>query len=105
MPLDELNQLQPAAVGQAHIGQAEVVVFTGEALACLLEVACAAGVQLHPAEGDLQQLADVRFVVDDQRFLAGSHGLVLYLGRCRGRAAPRNLNVNRLFVPEGVAVV
>ncbi|MNQ41251.1 hypothetical protein D3C85_549210 [compost metagenome] len=71
--LDVLNQLQSGAVGQAHIGQAQVEGLASQPFARFLEIARAAGVELHPPEGDLQQFADIGLVVDDQGSLSG-HG-------------------------------
>ncbi|KJU76517.1 hypothetical protein N619_28195 [Ectopseudomonas oleovorans] len=64
--LDVLHQIQAGAIGQAHIGEAQVERLACQPLARFLDVAGAAGVQLHASEGDFQQLADIGFVVDDQ---------------------------------------
>ena len=64
--LDVLHQIQAGAIGQAHIGQAQVERLARQPLARFLDVAGATGVQLHASEGDFQQLADIGFVVDDQ---------------------------------------
>ena len=64
--LNVLHQFHAGAIGQAHVGQAQVERLAGQPVAGLLDVAGAAGVELHAAEGDLQQLADIGFVVDDQ---------------------------------------
>lgn len=61
-----LHQFQAGTVGQAHVGQAQV-----EGIPCqqglgLGKVLGAAGVEFHPAQGDVQEFADVRFVIDDQ---------------------------------------
>ncbi|MCY1366300.1 hypothetical protein D9M69_531900 [compost metagenome] len=71
--LDVLHQFQAGAVGQAHVGQAQVEGLASQPFARFLEVARAAGVELHPPEGDLQQFADIGLVVDDQGSLSG-HG-------------------------------
>ncbi|MNL27925.1 hypothetical protein D3C87_1495470 [compost metagenome] len=67
--LDVMHQLQAGAVRQAHVGQAQV-----EGLARQQRLGCAyvAGtesVEIHPSQGDFQEFADVRLVVDDQDFL------------------------------------
>ncbi|MNO99164.1 hypothetical protein D3C76_909300 [compost metagenome] len=72
--LDVLHQFQAGAVGQAHVGQAQVEGFARQVFPGFLDVARAAGVQLHAAEGDFQEFADIRFVVDDKGFLA-AHAL------------------------------
>lgn len=66
--LDVLDQIEAAAVRQAHVGEAQVERLAGQQLAGFLDVAGAAGVQLHAAESDFQQFADIRFIVDDQGF-------------------------------------
>ncbi|MCY1534640.1 hypothetical protein D9M68_700180 [compost metagenome] len=71
--LDVLHQFQAGTVGQAHVGQAQVEGLAAQPFAGFLEVAGAAGVELHPPEGDLQQFADIGLVVDDQGSLSG-HG-------------------------------
>lgn len=68
--LDVLDQIEAAAVRQAHVGEAQVERLAGQQLAGFLDVAGAAGVQLHAAESDFQQFADIRFIVDDQGFLS-----------------------------------
>ncbi|MCY1399741.1 hypothetical protein D9M71_148040 [compost metagenome] len=83
--LDMLDQLQPGAVGQAHVGQAQVEWLAREVFAGFLDVAGAAGIQLHAAKGDLQQLADIRFIVDDQGFLA-AHAFGFFQLSLRGWA-------------------
>ncbi|MNY01923.1 hypothetical protein D3C86_1344720 [compost metagenome] len=70
---DVLHQVQAGAVGQAHVGQAQVERLLGQPLARFLDVAGAAGVELHAAQGDFQEFADIGFIVDDQGSLAG-HG-------------------------------
>ncbi len=68
--LDVLDQIEAAAVRQAHVGEAQVERLAGQQLAGFLDVAGAAGVQLHAVESDFQQFADIRFIVDDQGFLS-----------------------------------
>lgn len=60
------DQLQARAIGQAHVGQAQVEGFGRQQGLGLAEILGAAGVEFHPAQGDLQEFADVRLVIDDQ---------------------------------------
>ena len=71
--LDVLDQVQAGAIGQAHVGQAQVERLPGQPLAGFLDVAGAASVELHPPQGDLQEFADIGLVVDDQGSLPGAH--------------------------------
>jgi hypothetical protein len=71
--LDVLHQLKAGAIGQAHVGQAQVEGFASQPLTRFFDIPGAAGVQLHAAEGDFQQFADVRLVVHDQNFLPSAH--------------------------------
>ena len=64
--LDPLDELEPVAVGQPHVGQHEVVAFATEAFHGGREVPRGDDVDLHAAERDREQFADVRLVVDDQ---------------------------------------
>ena len=67
--LDVLHQVQPRAVGQAHVGQAQVERIALQQRLGFAEVASAESVEFHPSQGDLQEFADIRFVVDDEDFL------------------------------------
>ena len=78
LPGDLLDQLQPAAIRQAHVGQAEVRLFGGEQVLCLAERRCQVCVDVHAREGDIQQFEDIGFVIDDQG--SGFDGLVHGLG-------------------------
>ncbi|MCY1439250.1 hypothetical protein D9M71_554810 [compost metagenome] len=73
MLLDVLHQLQAAAVRQAHVGQAQVEWLALEQGQGLASVAGAVGIELHPSQGDFQEFADVRLVVDDQDFWPWAH--------------------------------
>ena len=64
---DMSHQVDAVAIRQAHVGQAEVEVFAFQELSRGAQVGRRAGADAHSAEGDLQQFADIRFVVDDQR--------------------------------------
>ena len=81
--LDPLDEVEPVAVGQPHVGE-------DEAVALPAEQADGAGVvgrrvhrELHPPERDAQQLADVGFVVDDEG--AGVMGVASVKPRTRRR--------------------
>jgi hypothetical protein len=69
-PLDEV---EPVAVGQAHVGEHEAVALPAELADGARVVARRVHLELHAAERDGQQLADVGLVVDDQG--AGGHQL------------------------------
>ena len=73
--LDVAHQVDAVAVGQAHVGQAEVEPVATEQGPRPGEVVGGAAVHLHALQRQPEQLADVRFVVDDQREGAG-HGVV-----------------------------
>src|SRR6185437_16664405 len=64
------QHLQPVAVGQPHVGEAQVVRARLERRHRLLQARGAVGIHAHPREREHEQLADVRLVVDDQYGLA-----------------------------------
>lgn len=71
--LDVLHQLQARAIGQAHVGQAQIECFPAQQRLGFAEVAGTEGIEFHPSQGDFQEFADIRFVVDDQDFLPWAH--------------------------------
>ncbi|MNF91702.1 hypothetical protein D3C84_743130 [compost metagenome] len=71
--LDMLHQLKTGAVRQAHVGQAQVEGLTLQQRLGFAEVTGAEGVEFHPSQGDFQEFADIRLVVDDQDFLPWAH--------------------------------
>ncbi|MNQ79886.1 hypothetical protein D3C85_948450 [compost metagenome] len=68
-----LHQLKAGAIRQAHVGQAQIERFALEQGQGLAGVARAVGIEFHPSQGDFQEFANVRFVVDDQDFLPWAH--------------------------------
>src|SRR5690606_33740357 len=72
------HQFHAGAVGQAHVGQAQVERLAGQPFAGFLEVARAAGVEFHAPKGDFQQFTNVGFVIHDQGYLA-THGTDSFL--------------------------
>jgi hypothetical protein len=60
------------AVGQAHVGQAQVERIALQQRLGFAEVASTEGVEFHPSQGDFQEFADIRLVVDDEDFAVGS---------------------------------
>ncbi len=64
--LDVLDQLEAAAVRQAQVAQAQAVACVGQGLLGGGQRAGAVALQAHAAQGDGQQLAQVRLVIDDQ---------------------------------------
>ena len=67
--LNMLHQFQPRAIGQAHVGQAQVEGLALQQRLGLTQIACAVAVEFHPSQGDFQEFADIGFVVDDEDFL------------------------------------
>ncbi|GFF09159.1 hypothetical protein SM139_4196, partial [Stenotrophomonas maltophilia] len=71
---DLADQLDAVAIGQAHVGDAQVVRIAGQQLTCLGQVGGGTDAQPHAAEGQHQQFADVAFVVDDEGAAGFIHG-------------------------------
>ena len=65
--LDPLHDVEAIAVGQAHVGEHEVETPGAEAADRGSVVARSLDFDLHATQRQRQQLANVRFVVDDQR--------------------------------------
>ena len=66
LALQPLDELEPVAVRQPHVGQAEVERLLAERLLRARDVEARARRDVHALEGDRQELADVGFVVDDK---------------------------------------
>jgi len=60
------HQVDAAAVGQAHVGQAQGVGMPGQKLARLGQVRGLVAGQAHATQGEFQQGQDVRFVIDEE---------------------------------------
>ncbi len=65
--LDPLDQAEAVAIGQAHVGQAQI-----ERIGAQLTRGCGNRVgrghlEIHALERDTQQLADIRLVIHDER--------------------------------------
>ena len=69
------QQVQAGAVAQVHIGQAEVEAVAVEQAPRGAERVGRGGIQFHPPQGDDEQFAKIRFVVNNQntRSLIGHH--------------------------------
>ena len=67
------NQFDAPAIRQAHVGDAEVEALGIEQCAGLCHGGGGLGLEAHAHEGELHQLADVGFVVDDQGSGGGRH--------------------------------
>ena len=70
------HQLDAVAVGQPHVGQAQVVRVAGQQFARFGQVGGGADAQPHAAQGENKQFADVTLVIDDQgtfRFVHVAH--------------------------------
>ena len=63
---DQFDDFLAVAIGQAHVGEAQVVAALGQCATRLGHGAHGFDLQVHPTQGDGQQLADVAFVIDDQ---------------------------------------
>ena len=68
------DQLDAVAVGQAHVGQAQVEAVVGQQFTGFGEVGGGADAQPHAAQGEHQQFADVAFVVNNQGAMCHIHG-------------------------------
>ncbi len=66
LALNPLDELEPVAVGQTHVGEAEVERLLAERLLGGRDVETRARRDIHALERDRQELADVGFVVDDE---------------------------------------
>ena len=73
VPGDLPDQLDAAAVGQAHVGQAQVVAVGRQQRPRLRQVGGRVHAQPHPPQGQDQQFADIALVVDDQGAAALGH--------------------------------
>lgn len=69
--LDVLHQFQAGAIRQAHVGQAQVECLPAQQRMGFAKVTGTEGVEFHPSQGDFQEFADIRFVVDDEDFCRG----------------------------------
>jgi len=75
---DLLDQLDAIAVGQAHVGEAQVVGVAGQQLAGFADIGGGVDPKAHATQGQGQQLSDVAFVIDDQGATGvAHHGLAL----------------------------
>ena len=68
---DQLDHFLSVAVGKAHVGEAEIVRALGQGAACIADRTHCVDLQVHAAQRDRQQLANVAFIVDDQYGLCG----------------------------------
>ncbi|RMU56777.1 hypothetical protein ALP29_200146 [Pseudomonas syringae pv. avii] len=78
--LDVLHQFQAVAIGQAHVGQAHIERLAGQPVMGLGNVAGAARVELHAPEGDLQEFANIRLIIDYQDLLPLAHAQLVLNG-------------------------
>jgi len=70
--LNPFNQIEPIAIRQLHVRQAQVEMLGTQLTDGRVQRLCRAHIEIHSLERDLQQLANVWLVVDDEG--AGSHG-------------------------------
>src|SRR5690606_6228916 len=71
---DVADQLQAGAVGQAHVGQAEVVLAAGQQFLRGGKGGGGIGAQAHAAQGQDKEFTDVVLVVDDEGAAGVCHG-------------------------------
>ncbi len=64
--LDMLDQFEPAAIREFHVGQAEIEAPPFELAAGAFEVVGAECLEPHAADGHREKFANIGFVVDDQ---------------------------------------
>ena len=87
--LDGFDQFQAVAVGQTHVGQTQIEVRLAEQTTCIGQVGRGPRVDIHASERQLKQLANIRFVVDNQG-LGFVHGcwMISRIGaECKSQAA------------------
>ena len=72
---DFADQFDAIAIGQAHVGEAQVVGVAGKQLPGLAQVGSGIDTQAHAAQRERQQLADVALVVDDQGTAVFAHSI------------------------------
>ena len=60
------DQIEPVAIRQPHVGEAQVEAFGLQQLACSNQVGCGAGPQVHAAQGEAHELQQVGLVVHDE---------------------------------------
>src|SRR6185295_3259385 len=65
---DVFDDSESLAVGQSHVGQAEVESLAVEQLDRFADRLCTRRVETHPRQGELEQLEQVGLIVDDQHF-------------------------------------
>ena len=103
--LHPLDQIQPVAVGQLHVGQTQIEALGLEQPLRGARRLCAVrGVKIHALQRDGQELAEIGFVVDDQNGGLG-HGCHCSLsGRVRRYSSQRcgSLNTIRNTLPPPV---
>ncbi len=78
--LDPGDQVQPVAVGQAHVGETQVEALRLEEAPCTVEVRRGARRQIHAAQGQAHELEQIGLIVHDEH-----HGLVGHLAIARRR--------------------
>lgn len=85
------HEFDAQTVAQAHVGQHERKALTGQRLARFGQAAGKHHVVPHAAQGDLQQLAQVGFVIDDEDGFANDGGF--------GHGSAGQRNISRRFIP------
>lgn len=73
LPGDFGDQLDAIAVGQAHVGQAQIVGIVGQQFARFGQIGSGADAQPHTAQGENKQLANITLVIDNQGTFGFAH--------------------------------
>ncbi len=64
--LHPLDEFEAVAIGQPHIGQAQIILVRGQLGFRARHIACGICADIHAPERQRQELADIRFVIDNQ---------------------------------------
>ena len=75
LSLNPLDQFQSAAIGKPHIGQTQIHGALGQGCLGAFHISAGSRLDVHAVKGDRQQLADIRLIVNHQRY--GVHNATL----------------------------
>src|SRR5699024_2333782 len=79
---------QSVAVGQAHVGEHEIEWLGADALPCFGQIGGGQGFEAGLREAQRQQIADVRFVIDDQNAVLSHVNQFLLRAKLRRKRVP-----------------
>ncbi len=97
--LDPAHELEPIPVRQAHVRETQVEALGFQKLARAGEVGRRAGLHVHAAQSEADELEQVRFVVDDQhhRLIGGvAHACEFLVHHTSQRRGSANTSLNTL---------